>query len=95
LVNSNFEFSSLNLHHATFLNKEYENSSYFIVINNQYLILNHYRIQSLDFWEKVKCSRGDADHYRVRTLDDFYLYDINQVEDKRLYEQNKEWLDQL
>jgi hypothetical protein len=95
LVNSNFEFSSLNIHHATFVNEEYKKEPYFIVVNNEYFVLNHYRIQSLEFWKKVKCTRGDADHYLVRTLDDFHQYDVNEVEDKRLYEQNKDWLDKL
>ena len=38
LVNSHFDFTSLNVHHATFANKEYEKEPYFIVINNQYFI---------------------------------------------------------
>jgi len=95
LVNSNFEFTSLNVHHASFANKEYENVDYFIVINNQYFVLNHYRIQSLEFWEKVKCTRGDVNNFTTQTLDLFYQYDVNEVEDRRLYEQNKEWLDHL
>jgi hypothetical protein len=89
VINTNFEFSSLNVHHADFANKElYENEKYFIVINNNFLILNHYRIQSLEFWEKVKCTRGDVNNYTQQTLDLFRQYDINEVEDKRLYEQN-------
>ena len=94
-INTNFEFTSLNVHHAKFTNPEHSKGDYFIVIADHFFILNHYRIQSLEFWEKVKCKRGDADSYIVRTLDDFYMYDINQVEDKRLYEQNKVWLDKL
>jgi hypothetical protein len=93
IVNSDFDFSSLNIHHADFTNKEkYENAKYFIVVNDNFLILNHYRIQSLHFWLNVKCTRGDSDNYRIRSIDDFNLYNVNEVEDKGLYEQNKEWL---
>jgi hypothetical protein len=93
-VNTNFEFASLNVHHATFKDTEtYENGNYFIITNPGFFVLNHYRIQSLDFWNNVKCTRGDSNDYLIRNLEEFYRLDINEVEDKRLYEQNKEWLD--
>jgi hypothetical protein len=95
IVNTNFDFSSLNIHHATFTNKDYEHTNFFLCVDSNYFILNHYRIQSLEFWENVKCTRGDADNYRTRNLELFKFCDINDVEDKRLYEQNKEWLDNL
>jgi len=95
IINCNFEFSNLNVHSASFSNKDYENEKYFIIVNDDYLVFNHYSIQSLDFWIKIKCTRGDSDNYKIRTIDDFYLYDKNDVEDKRLYEQNKEILDNL
>jgi hypothetical protein len=94
-INTNFDFCSLNVHHADFTNKIYETKDYFMVIDNNFFILNHYRIQSLEFWTKVKCTRGDVNNYTKQTLDVFYQYDINEIEDKRLYEQNKEWLDKL
>ena len=95
-VNSDFEFCSLNLHHADFSNKDkYENSQYFIIIDPSFFILNHYRIQSRDFWVNIKCTRGDADNYRVRDMEEFYKFDVNEEEDRGLYEQNKTWLDTL
>jgi hypothetical protein len=94
-INTNFEFSGLNVHHATFVHKEDE-LKHFMIINNEYFILNHYRTQSLNFWKNVKSTRGDVDNFiAMQTMDNFYKYDVNEVEDKRLYEQNKEWLDIL
>jgi hypothetical protein len=95
-INTNFDFQSLNVHHATFTDIEtYENGTYFIIAYSCHFVLNHYRIQSLNFWKNVKCTRGDSDNYMVRDLEEFHRLDINQVEDKRLYEQNKEWLDNM
>jgi len=58
------------------------------------LAINHYNIQSLHFFMNVKAVRGDVNNWfdikglrRDREL--FEQYDINDVEDLRLYEQNK------
>lgn len=90
-VNTDFEFSNLFIHHAGFTKKEYENDpSVFIIIDPNYFMLNHYSCQSLEFWEKVKCTRGDGDAYLQRNMDRFYELDRNDMEDLRLVEQNKD-----
>lgn len=51
------------------------------------LHLNHYQIQSRDFWVRVKMKRGDADHDgwdMIRTLDYFSKRDKNLVVDREL-----------
>lgn len=58
------------------------------------LVINHYTVQSLDFFMAVKATRGDCDNYApsvglVRDKPYFDSYDINDVEDMRLFEQNK------
>jgi hypothetical protein len=92
LVNSYYEFTSLNIHHATYLNEcdkmSPEGENKFIKIYREYITLNHYCCQSLEFWNNVKCTRGDADDYLIRSYDDFKSYDINEVEDLDLYNQN-------
>jgi hypothetical protein len=93
-INSNFRFTSLNVHHATFEQLEYE-KTHFIMLDSTYFILNHYQSQSLRFWCDVKCTRGDSDHYRVRTLEDFKEGDLNDVEDLGLLEQNGPVIDRL
>ena len=36
-----------------------------------------------------KCARGDADEFKTLAIADFAEFDINEIEDLRLYEQNK------
>lgn len=87
-VNSLFGVSSLNIHHATLTNKEDEEKR-FLLLDKSYFILNHYNCQSKEFWLNVKCTRGDGDHYRSRTEEDFTQVDLNEVEDTSLVEQNQ------
>lgn len=86
-VNSNFEFSSFDVHHANFANKEDENG-YWQIIGEPMFALNHYCCQSREFWTKVKCTRGDSDDFRKRVDTDFDLVDFNEVEDTELLERN-------
>jgi hypothetical protein len=87
-VNSEYEFTYLNVHHATFANKANEIDK-FIILGDEYLILNHYSCQSRNFWRDVKCTRNDGDNYRTRTMEDFDVIDVNEVEDLRLAKQNE------
>ena len=87
-VNSLFGFSSLNTHHATFINEEHQNNN-FLLLDKTYYILNHYNSQSKDFWLNVKCKRGDSDEYRVRNEEGFKEVDLNDIEDTSLVDQNK------
>jgi len=100
IVNTSFGFTSLNVHHADFENEELMKTS-FLMLDYQankdfpYFALNHYRCQSLDLWNKVKCTRGDADNYLVRDSYHFKLNDRNDEEDLRLYNQNKPLIEKL
>ena len=87
-INTKFKFTSLNIHHATFEDKNDEKNN-FILLTAPYFILNHYNCQSFEFWKKIKCTRGDGDNYRVRTENDFKKLNINDNNDMELYEQNK------
>jgi hypothetical protein len=82
-VNSDYKFTHLNVHHATFVDKDDEINN-FIILSDEYFILNHYSCQSRNFWRDVKCTRNDGDNYRVRTMADFDELDVNDVEDLRL-----------
>lgn len=84
-----YEFSSLNVHHADFVDRKNDKYPIFMLMGPTYLVLNHYSCQSEEFWREVKCKRGDGDHYRMRNMDDFKIIDCNDVEDKTLYEKNK------
>jgi hypothetical protein len=90
IVNSSYDFSSLNIHYADFYtNKDdIKDITKCMLINTEYFVNNHYCCQSQDFWNNVKCTRGDADNYLIRKPLDFHNYDINDVEDLGLYNQN-------
>jgi len=89
-VNSNYEFSSLNVHHADFVDKAFMNDiSKFIKFGRDCFVMNHYNCQSREFWDQVKCTRGDIDNFLTRTPDDFFALDLNEVEDLELLEQNR------
>jgi hypothetical protein len=90
-LNSNFEFASINVHYADFANPAYmTDASVFTMISYDWFIYNHYNCQSLNFWNKVKCVRGDSNAYLQRNMDHFHYVDKNEIEDLRLWEQNKD-----
>ena len=93
-INSSFKFISLNVHHATFVYKTDEKSNFFL-LNETYFRMNHYSCQSLEFWETVKCTRGDGDNWRKRTKEDFDTLDLNDVEDEGLLQQNLPIIDKM
>jgi hypothetical protein len=86
-VNSNFDFEKLDIHNALFVNKD-DATHHWRIIGEPVFALNHYCCQSRQFWNEVKCTRGDSDNFRVRTDADFDLVDYNEVEDLALLERN-------
>lgn len=91
-VNSDYRFSSLNVHHATAVDPEYNTGKYFMRIHSDFIRLNHYICQSKEFWINVKCTRGDADGYLERNMEMFDLYNeqANQEDDFDLAKINKD-----
>jgi hypothetical protein len=83
-IHSNFAFLELNVHYA--IPKE-ENK--WFVLGDDYFILNHYCCQSKEYFSK-KCNRTDVNEFKKITMNDFQEFDNNEIEDIRLYEQNKE-----
>ena len=88
-INTSYDYSSLNIHHATFSDEKLTTDyTRFIIVNPEYFIMNHYCCQSVEFWNNTKCTRGDCDNYLTRNHEGFHDYDINEVEDLELYNQN-------
>ena len=83
-LNTKFGFSSLNVHDATFIDDNHYDIKYFIILGKEYFRINHYSCQSFEYWKNVKCTRGDGDHYRVRTVEDFSDIDYNEEYDNDL-----------
>jgi hypothetical protein len=57
------------------------------------LLINHYQLQSREYWQNVKMNRGDVNHWFKGSARDFEGYesmDVGDIEDLRLWEQNKE-----
>lgn len=57
------------------------------------LLINHYAIQSKEYWEKIKMTRGDVNYWYnkqnwKRNIELFNQLDINTIEDRRLSDQN-------
>jgi hypothetical protein len=86
-IQGKYKFSSLNVHHATFVNPE-EEATLFKQFGSDWWQNNHYSCQSRMFWDNIKCTRGDSDNYRVRNPDQFSETDFNDVEDNGLKNQN-------
>jgi hypothetical protein len=92
-INTEYSFESLNVHHPDF-SREEDKQHRFQCFGPEYLRINHYQCQSVEFWNSLKCTRGDSDGYRQRaenSLDG----DFNQVEDTGLLEQNRPLLERL
>jgi hypothetical protein len=85
ILNCKYKFKQLNVHFAEFDDSNENN----LMLSHEYFILNHYSCQSREHWLNIKCTRGDCDDYTKRTENDFLMYDINEVEDLGLWEQNK------
>jgi hypothetical protein len=94
-VNSKYKFKKLGVHHAEYVNPEDKQS--FVILQKNWFSLNHYVLQSREFWETVKCgpTRNDSDGYRVRTKEEFNHIEWNEREDTELLEQNRGLLKQL
>jgi len=89
IVNSSYAFSSLNIHDAEFINKNYINDiEKFMLIKPDYFVNNHYCCQSQDYWNNIKCTRGDSDNFLTRLPSHFEDVDKNEIEDLQLYNQN-------
>lgn len=73
-------------------NNLYINVSYLSDYENPELLINHYHLQSKEYWEKVKMARGDVNCWHPddgRDWSWFYLHDKNVIDDFRLFDQNK------
>jgi hypothetical protein len=70
-------------------------------LDNPELVVNHYAIQSKEFWENVKMTRGSATlYYEVvmkwkRDKELFKQMDINDIKDTQLASQNRELYETL
>lgn len=93
IANSNFNIRKFNVHEI-FTDGPEINLSYKSDTKNPKLLLNHYKIQSREYWEKVKMREiYDCNHWYYTGTPhgwhEFYSVDIGDITDTRLAEQNK------
>jgi hypothetical protein len=67
----------------------------YIHLDQDIMIVNHYNVQSLEFYITVKMTRGDSNNYIKRNLKIFKWNDINNIIDTKLYEQNKNMINDI
>jgi len=87
-----FKTSSL-LHFGVHSQNVYGSTLHLHYEKSSPIVINHYAIQSLDFFMKVKATRGDINNWfnhnnLKRDVEYFNRYDTNSVLDSRLYHQN-------
>tara|TARA_B100002019_G_scaffold121711_1_gene104682 strand:- start:2947 stop:3804 length:858 start_codon:yes stop_codon:yes gene_type:complete len=92
IANSDFNIKHFNVHDI-FTDGPTINLGYKTDEENPKLLLNHYKIQSREYWEKVKMKDiHDANHYYFtgdsHGWHEFYSSDVGDILDERLKEQN-------
>ena len=91
IVNTDYGIKAFMVHDA--INEgESINLSYKTNREDPELLLNHYQLQSREYWETVKMHRGDCNHWytgNTRGWHAFYSLDIGDIIDGRLKRQNE------
>ena len=89
-MNTDFGIEAFNVHDAinsgASINLSYQTNE-----DDPELLLNHYQLQSREYWVKVKMDRGDCNHWYTgnrRGFHAFYSLDVGDIVDDRLKEQN-------
>jgi len=89
IVNTDYNVGSFNIHDIDVdgnkINLSYKGKEI------PELLINHYQLQSREYWEKVKMNRGDVNHWfngSPRGFDAYDNMDIGNIDDCRLYQQN-------
>lgn len=69
------------------------NGSFVANEENPHFIINHYQLQSREYWEKIKMHRGDVNFWLSGRPRDFEIFDafdqIGNVEDTKLRDMNR------
>jgi len=91
IINSGFCTVSLGIHESHVYGPRV-NLSWQSCIDNPLFLVNHYQVQSEEFWRKIKMTRGDADCHHKDTDRDMKMFaelDLNECDDHTLLNQTK------
>jgi hypothetical protein len=92
IANTTFSVKSFNIHDIVTSGPSI-NLSFVGRPDDPEILINHYQVQSREYWEKVKMNRSDVNNWfssNGRGWHTFYSLDVGEIEDFRLSEQNKE-----
>ena len=92
IANTTFSVKSFNIHDIVTSGPSI-NLSFVGRPNDPEILINHYQVQSREYWEKVKMNRSDVNNWFAssgRGWHTFYSLDVGEIEDFRLSEQNNE-----
>lgn len=90
IINSNFYTTMLGIHESHVYGPR-ANLSWGGNMEKPIFLINHYQIQSEEFWRNIKMTRGDADCHHSDTGRDMEMFkqlDLNECEDLTLLNQN-------
>jgi hypothetical protein len=94
ILNTSFNISNINIHGSE-SEGETINLSYEKFPIDPLLLINHYSLQSLDFFCKIKMTRGDVNGWfstEERNLEYFKAWNVGDIYDDKLLIQNEEIL---
>ena len=92
IANTKFGVTNFNIH-KIFTSGPTINLSFVGRPDDPEILNNHYQIQSREFWEKIKMTRGALNNWyaaNARGWHTFYSLDVGDITDTTLAEQNKE-----
>ena len=92
IANTKFGVTNFNIH-KIFTGGPTINLSFVGRPDDPEILNNHYQIQSREFWEKIKMTRGALNNWyaaNARGWHTFYSLDVGDITDTTLAEQNKE-----
>jgi hypothetical protein len=91
VANTSFDIRSFNIHNVATTSGDQKNASVESNPADPDLLVNHYQLQSREYWEKVKMRRGDVNFWFKgddRTFEEFDAMDLGDIDDFRLRDQN-------
>lgn len=91
IANTKFDITSYFIHRIT-SSGNLQNASVESNPEDPDLLINHYQLQSREYWEKVKMKRGDVNFWfngSDRLFTEFDAMDVGDIDDFRLRDQNE------
>lgn len=89
IVNTAHSWKHLTVHYAM-PTEETKALECWLILGPEWFQLNHYACQSREYWNNIKCKRGDVNEFKILDEDKFNYFDTNDVDDFGLANQNRQ-----